>query len=271
MLKVGKLIGLVIAVSMLLSSFATRGFSAATTMEQILKEGKLTVSMELGNVPWNFKDPKTGKITGMATELARLYAENLGVDLEIKAYDWAGVIPALITGRVDMVATCLSRTIPRSAKISYTEPYMIAPGKIVAPKGKFKSVDDLNKEGVTISTTAGSVFVEEVKKRLPKVTMKPLPSHSDTLNALLVGRVSAISTGLLCAIRDVHRYPDKLEVVPGILFYDSFAFAVRHESTVLLRSFNLFVRLIKADGTYAELYEKWIETEWKPEAVETAL
>lgn len=269
MLKVGRLVGLVTAVSVLFLSFATRGFSAATTIEQILKKGKLTVSMELGNPPWNFKDPKTGEITGMATELARLYAENLGVELEIKAYDWAGVIPALTTGKVDMVATCLSRTIPRSTKISYTEPYMISPGVVVAKKGKFEILDDLNNKDVALTTTAGSVHEKAGEKLFPKAKMRPVPTNVDCVTAVISGRADVHLTGKILAQGIVKDHPE-LEILPGFTFMDSFAFAVRHESTVLLRSFNLFLRLIKLDGQYGKLYKKWLGTAWEPLTVETA-
>jgi len=262
---------IMIAVWVLLLSLSMAGFSATTTtMDQILTRGELRVSMELGNPPWNFKDPKTGEITGMATELARMYAKELGVNLEIKAYDWAGVIPALITHKVDMIATCLSRTIPRSAKIIYTEPYIIAPIIIVAQKGEFKTLDDLNKEGVILTSTAGSFHETLIPKLFPKATMRAVPTNSDCITAVLSGRANAWSTGRFVGTAAVKDHPDKLEVLPGYVFVDSFAFAVRPESAILLQSFNLFMRLIKLDGRYGKLYEKWMGQKWEPVMLETA-
>jgi len=60
------------------------------------------VFTEFGNAPYVFKDIKTGEITGFTVELIKMYAEEIGVELEIKGFEWAGILPYLITGKVDV-------------------------------------------------------------------------------------------------------------------------------------------------------------------------
>ena len=66
-------------------------------MDKILESGKLVVATELGTPPFAFKDPKTGEIDGLAIELARMFADDLGVELEIRTFEWSGIFPSLLT------------------------------------------------------------------------------------------------------------------------------------------------------------------------------
>jgi len=45
---------------------------------------------------------------------------------------------------------------------------------------------------------------------------------------------------------------------------DTYAFAVRQGDQDLLNWLNLFFETIKRSGEFGELYEKWLEAEWKP-------
>lgn len=251
-----------------LTSFAQETGNDA--LDLVVERGKLLVSTELGNVPWTFEDIKTGEITGFTTELVRMYAKEIGVELEVKAFDWAGVIPALATGKVDMVAAPLSRTMPRSLKILYCEPYMIDPGVGYALKGKFKDISELNKKGIIITTTAGSIHENMAKELFPEATIAPLPTVADTTAAVQSGRADVSLSSKIVSEGIVQTNPN-LEIISGSTFMDSFACAVRFDSFKLWTSFNMFMRIIKLDGRYAQLYKKWLGIEWKPASIETAL
>jgi len=251
-----------------LTSFAQE--TEKDALDLIVERGKLFVSTELGNVPWTFKDLKTGEITGFTTELVQMYAKEIGVELEVKAFDWAGVIPALTTGKVDMVAAPLSRTMARSLKILYCEPYMIDPGVGYALKGKFKDISELNKKGITITTTAVSIHENMAKELFPEATISPLPTVADTTAAIQSSRAD-VSLSSKIVSEGIAQSNPNLEIISGYTFMDSFACAVRFDSYKLWSSFNMFMRMIKLDGRYAKLYKKWLGIEWKPNSIETAL
>lgn len=243
--------------------------SWADALDDALARGTLIVCTEPGNAPWTYEDPATGKWTGFTIELVQMYTDELGVSLEVKGFDWAGVIPALLAGKADMIAAPLSRTIPRSAKILYCEPYIIAPGVAVVRKGEFTSLEQLNAPDVVLTTTIGSIHEEIGRKKFPLATMSPVPTVADHNAALAAGRADAILTGKFVGEKIVAQYPN-FEILPGFTFMDSFACAVRFDSFKLWQSFNLFMRLIKLDGRYAELYKKWFGVEWVPYNIETA-
>jgi len=251
--------------------FAVTASANTSTLNKIVERGKLIVGTDATNWPWNFIDEKTGETTGMTTELARMYAEQLGVKFEIVSFAWAGLIPALNTNRVDMLAACLSRTIPRSTKLVFTEPYAMVPGIVVAKKGMFHSLSELNSEKVRLVSHSGSVHEKLAKKLFPKAQLLLAASGYQTASAILAGRADATLTGTLVGLQMVEVNPEKLEILPEYTMMDSFAFAVRYDSPELLESFNLFMKLIKLNGEFGKLYKKWIGKEWSPNPIENSL
>ncbi len=74
--------------------------------------------------PFSFVDG-SGKIVGYDIELARLIAKKLNKRLEIVNMDFGGMIPALISGKVDMIAACITITDERSKQVLFSDPYYV--------------------------------------------------------------------------------------------------------------------------------------------------
>ncbi len=101
-------------------------------MEQILKRGTLKVGMSTF-VPWAMKD-KTGKLVGFEIDVATRLAEDMGVKVQFVPTKWAGIIPALLTGKFDVVIGGMSVRPDRNLKVNFSIPYDYAGQSIVANK-----------------------------------------------------------------------------------------------------------------------------------------
>ncbi|MEJ2474217.1 MAG: transporter substrate-binding domain-containing protein, partial [Desulfobacterales bacterium] len=75
--------------------------TAESTIENALKRGVLRVGMSTF-VPWAMKD-KTGKLIGFEIDVANRLAQDTGVKIEFVPTKWAGIIPALLTGKFDVI------------------------------------------------------------------------------------------------------------------------------------------------------------------------
>jgi polar amino acid transport system substrate-binding protein len=65
----------------------------------------------------------TQKVVGFDIELAQYVAKKLGKKLEIVNMDFGAMIPALISGKVDMIAACITVTQERSQSVLFSAPY----------------------------------------------------------------------------------------------------------------------------------------------------
>lgn len=72
--------------------------------------------------PFSFVDGSQ-RVVGFDIELARRVAQQQGKTLEVVNMDFGALIPALISGKVDMIAACITITEERAQKVLFSEPY----------------------------------------------------------------------------------------------------------------------------------------------------
>jgi polar amino acid transport system substrate-binding protein len=90
----------------------------ATTLENIVKKGKIVVASDMTAVPMQYRNP-TGKPTGFTVELMELAAKEMGVQIEWQDMAWESLIPSLLSGKVDMIAANMSMTLTRMKSIVF--------------------------------------------------------------------------------------------------------------------------------------------------------
>ncbi len=74
--------------------------------------------------PFSFVDG-SGGIVGFDIELARYVAKKMDKKLEIVNMEFGAMIPALISGKVDMIGACITITEERSKKVLFSAPYYV--------------------------------------------------------------------------------------------------------------------------------------------------
>ena len=84
----------------------------ADVLSKIKANGKLVVGTAPGYPPFEFTVNKSGKsqVVGADIDLAKKIADEIGVELEIKAMDFDALIVALQSSKVDMVITSMTPT-----------------------------------------------------------------------------------------------------------------------------------------------------------------
>ena len=102
-------------------------------LDRITKAGKIVVGMEVAYAPYNWAEANANSYTvkvsngayadGYDVQIAKAIAAGLGVELEIKAIEWDGLIPALESGDIDMIIAGMSPTEDRKLSIDFSDTY----------------------------------------------------------------------------------------------------------------------------------------------------
>lgn len=101
-----------------------------------------------------------GEMVGIFSDIAGEIAARLGLETEWLAFDFPALIPALQSGRVDMLATGFSLTQPRSQIFYFTAPHFLQPEVIAVPPGSdLTSWEDVGARGGTLSTITGYFYI----------------------------------------------------------------------------------------------------------------
>lgn len=86
------------------------------------KENTIVIGMELNFPPFEMKD-SYGKPYGISKDIADSFGEFMHKKVVIKDMKFEGLIPALKTGKIDMIISSLSITDRRKKSIDFSEPY----------------------------------------------------------------------------------------------------------------------------------------------------
>src|SRR5262245_41762351 len=67
---------------------------------------------------------RSGEIVGIEPDFASALATELGRPLQLVQYDWVDLIPALLSGRVDVIMSGMTVTPARSVRIAFADPWL---------------------------------------------------------------------------------------------------------------------------------------------------
>jgi polar amino acid transport system substrate-binding protein len=147
--------------------------AAESTIEKILKRGVLRVGMSTF-LPWAMKDKK-GSFVGFEIDVATRLAEDTGVKVEFIPTKWDGIIPALLTGKFDVIIGGMTIRSDRNLKVNFSIPYDYSGQTICAHKklaAGFKGPEDFNRPDVTVGARLGSTSVPAMKRMMPKAKLR---------------------------------------------------------------------------------------------------
>jgi len=264
----------ILTATALILSWAPAGISgtiqqqltAESTIEQVLKRGVLRVGMSTFK-PWAMKD-KTGKLIGFEIDVATRLAQDMGVKVEFIPTKWSGIIPALLTGKFDVIIGGMGILPKRNLKVNFTVPYDYTGMSIVAHKelaAGFTSLDDFNKPDIRIAARLGATSVPAAKKYMPNAELRLFDDESQVFQELLNGRVHAVVSSAPTPAFQAVKNPDKLFLPLKENFTkEPIGFAVRKGDIDTLNYFNNWITFVGSEGWLKERKHYWFETtEWE--------
>ncbi len=242
----------------------TSAVVADSTMENIVKSGKMTIAVQTQGPPVSFID-KNGKRTGLAIEIAQMMADDMEVELIVQDYDWKGLIPSLTSGKADFIAADMTPTAKRSMQVMFTAPVFYSETIAFAKADKgFKSWQDLNKAGLSVSATQASSWAETARKILPEAKLKEYAGGTaQAVQAVVAGRVDA-GISDIATISGFQSSDPSIVILEGIMAKEPLGFAVRPDSPHLLNALDNYIRLITLDGRLEQKIQYWWNsTDWE--------
>lgn len=256
-----------IILAVLVTLFLT-GISFAGTLSDIVKRGELRVAVQSGAAPYAFID-KNGVHAGSMIGFTKGMADSMGVKLKILDFDWDGLIPALLSGKADILAADMTPTLKRALKISFADPWMyVQPCVFTKTGASFQTLEDIDKSGVTVGVLLGSTGETIAKKYLSNAKIKSYKGGGRMIiQALLAGHVDAGVNDDLAVLTALSDYPpNSIRLLDKRLGQgsDPLSFAIRQESVNLWQWINLYFKTIRANGDYDKNIAYWMEgTDWK--------
>ena len=238
---------------------------AESTIDQVMRRGVLRVGMDTF-LPWAMKDKK-GELVGFEIDVARRLAADMGVKVEFVPTKWAGIIPALLTGKFDVVIGGMGILTKRALKVNFSIPYDYSGMAIVAHKDKaagFTSLEDFNKSDIEIACKLGTTAVTAAKKYIPKAKLRLFDDEAQAYQELRNGNVHAVVGSSPRPAYEAIKYPETMFLPLEANFTkEPIGFAVRKGDFDTLTFFNNWITIVSHEGWLEERHNYWFGTkEW---------
>ncbi len=240
--------------------------SSSSTIETVKKRGVLKVGMDIFQ-PWAMKD-KNGKLIGFEIDVATRLAKDMGVKVEFLPTAWSGIIPALLTGKFDVIIGGMGITPQRALQVNFTQPYDYSGMGIVAHKkvaAGFGSLEDFNKPEVQIAVKLGTTAAAAAKKFLPQAKLRMFDTEPQAYQELRNGNVHAVIGNAPRPAYEAVDYSDTLFLpVQGTFTKEPIGFAMRKGDPDTLAFFNSWITVATLEGWLKERHSYWFDSkDWQ--------
>jgi polar amino acid transport system substrate-binding protein len=259
--------------------------SKDSTLEGILRRGELRIGLEVGYMPFEMIDKRSGvrqreirhggfrrqgrqlSLMGFDIDIGIEMAKALGVKPVFVDTYWPSIIPALILGRFDVIFGGMSVTEARKKKVDFADPFMTVGQTVLLHakhKGAVTSYKDLNDPKYVVVSKPGTTGEQAVKNMIPKATYETADTEVDGAMRVLEGTADAFVYDLpFNAVFSALHPSDQLVFLDEPFTEEPIAWAIRKNDPDFMKFLNEFLAQIKADGRFDKIYDKWFNSsEW---------
>jgi cyclohexadienyl dehydratase len=239
------------------------GAAPKSRLTKILESGVLRVGTTGDFRPMSFREPGVTELTGHDVEAARELAKDMGVKVEFVPTDWKTLITGIVADKYDIAMSGISMNIDRAKVAGFTLPYMefgTVPITLKKNDKRFRSWGDIDKKGVTVATTLGTVFDAQAKEYFKVATLKPVEAPATGYQEVLSGRADVNITSNVEAATLVKTHPS-LTIVPvdRARSRRPASFLVAQDDVVWLNFVNHWISIKKSQGYFDGLEQKWLK------------
>lgn len=273
------MVGLLLAATSLVIFAGCKSNSTKTSAKEmdalakVKKAGKLVVATSPDFPPMEFYAIVDGKkqIVGSDISLAQAIADKIGVDLEIKATDFSGVLANIQAASVDIGISGFAQTKEREKVMDFSDGYDQDvsdeyQGLLVSKKtaAKYTTLDAIKKAKLKIGAQGGSIQFEMAGQLTDQASIKQYGTTDAAYLALNSGDIDAVvvSTG---SAEPVLKTFTELTILPkdgfnldpkGYYSKNVMGLPNTVDNKSLLKVINAVIKDSHASGDY----EKWYTT-----------
>ncbi|MDE0003534.1 MAG: transporter substrate-binding domain-containing protein [Rhodospirillaceae bacterium] len=273
----GRLLAAVLAVAVAAAAVPTvqaqnarQELSAESVIETIKRRGAIKIGLSLF-MPWTMRD-LNGDLIGFEIDVGRKLAADMGVDVEFVPTAWDGIIPALISGKYDVIISGLSITPQRNLTVNFTQPYAYTGATIVANRRLTEgfSLEDYNSPEVSFAVRRATLGAVVIVNSFPDAELLLFDDEAATMQEVLNGTVHATIASEPAPSRYSRTYPEILHIPFDRLFDEqSEGFAVRKGDPDALNFFNHWIANHLRSGWLQERHDYWFKSDaWDDQVVQ---
>jgi polar amino acid transport system substrate-binding protein len=259
----------ILALGLALTLIFAGAAEAGPVIDRIQKNGELVVGTSGDQPPLNATD-REGKIIGLEADISSLMASAMGVKLKMTAMPFAELLPALKTGKIDLILSGMTMTPKRNLAVAFVGPYYVT-GKAFLTKDKtiasLENADGIDSPEYTVAALKGSTSQQYVEKVLPHAKLVTTKDYDEALDLVNRDKAHALVADYhFCAV-SAFRYKEKgLTTVEAPFTFEPIGIAMQAGDPLLVNWVENFFNTLGGSGDLKKMADRWFnDASWLKE------
>ncbi len=236
----------------------------AETIDDIQKRKVIRVGFA-SFVPWAMQNKK-GEYIGFEIDVAKRLAKDLGFRYEPVPTAWAGIIPALLTNKIDVIIGGMGITEVRKEQIDFSNEYDKSERVLLASlksASNLKSIKDFDKKEIIIVIRLGAP-TDVIKENFPNATVRQFNDEAACIEELIAGRAHGMVATDVHAGLTIARKPNTLFVPFSLGMGEPIGFGVQKNNPQTIKVFNEWIAKVENEGWLQERRDYWFKSiDWE--------
>jgi polar amino acid transport system substrate-binding protein len=213
----------------------------------------LIVGMELNYPPFEMVDPQ-GHAAGISVEMAQALGRTLQRDVKIENIPFDGLIPALKTGKIDLIISSMTATPERAQSIAFSEPYLrTGLCLLVNAQANIDSIEKADSPGNTVVVKQGTTGQLYARDNLRHAQVLVLPKEDACVLEVVQGKAQAFIYDQMSVFNHWQRHQDTTKALLKPFKEEDWAVGLRQGNDELRRQVNSFLKEFRAEGGFQKL------------------
>ena len=222
------------------------------------KAKPLVIGMELNYPPFEMVDAR-GQPAGVSVEMARALGAYLRREVRIENIPFDGLIPALKTGKIDLIISSMTQTPERAQSIAFSEPYLrTGLCLLINRQAPIHSIAEADRAGWKIAVKQGTTGQIYARKHLEHAGVLVLDKEDACVLEVVQGKAQAFIYDQMSVFKHWQRHQDSTQALLRPFQEESWAIGLR-QGDPLRTQVNAFLEDYRARGGFDGLADKYLK------------
>ncbi len=239
------------------SSTSSSAASQGTVLQTIEKNKQLRIGVEGTYPPFSYHDTESGDLVGFEVEIAKVIAEDLGVEPVFVETKWDSLIAGLDVNKYDIVINNVGVTEERQKAYDFTDPYFESYGQLaVSAESGVQTLADYSDKKSAQSTTSN--FAQNARDLGAEIV--PVDGFNQAVELVSSGRADGTINDYITFLTYFNEHPEStLKLIDEKLpSNDEIGIILQKENTDLQTKLNEIIAKRTEDGTFKQIFEKYL-------------
>ena len=234
-------------------------FAGCKKSEQAPGPAPLVVGMDLSYPPFETINEQ-GKPAGISVDLAHALGESLHRPVRIENMPFTGLIPSLLTGKIDLILSSMTDTPERRKTIAFSDPYLSIGLALLAGTGSgLKGAADLDQSGRTIAVRQGTTGQVWATAHLKQAKVLVLDKESSAVLEVVQGKAVGFLYDQMSVWKNQKEHPQETIALLEPVQTESWAIGLRPNDSQLREQVNAFIKSFRASGGFDRLGDLYLK------------